>query len=312
MTSTLHDPCVSLLHFCHSASCGVRLKRAVYATFTPHVLHERMRASGVVATAVVSLTFVALGTRAAIAKQAGIARQRIGKPLGEQAIAADRTWRKRHEGEPIEMLVLGDSLAAGLGATRPKETLGGRLAKLVGKREQRPVRLRTAAIVGAESSDLAGQLDRLESGYRADVAVIIVGGNDVTHRIPVSESVEHLCTAIGRLQARGAAVIVVTCPDLAALRAVPQPLRSIASRLSRRLAAAQASTAEESGAAAVDLRRALGQLFLDEPGEMFSLDRFHPSALGYQRLAAVLAPVVTAELASSAPRSRRRFAAAVR
>lgn len=237
---------------------------------------------------------LALGSRMLLSRQAAIARRRIGKPLGELALDADRVWRPRLAGEPVELLLVGDSLAAGLGATRPKETLGGRLAKGLARRSNRPVRLRSVAVVGSETADLAAQLDGLEADYRPDAAVIVVGGNDVTHRIPVGDSVRHLVDAIARLNERGTAVVVGTCPDLGALRPVPQPLRALASRLSRRLAAAQAEAAQRAGALAVDLRRAVGPLFLDEPEQMFSLDRFHPSAIGYRRMADALLPDLAA------------------
>lgn len=256
---------------------------------------DRISPTMILAGAVgVAILGSAVAARLALARQAGIARQRIGKPLGEDAVDADRIWRRRHEGPPVELLVLGDSLAAGLGAERRKDTLGGRLAKGLARRLHRPVRLRTAAIVGSESPDLDAQLAALPVGYLPHVAVIVVGGNDVTHRIPVSVSVQHLEEAIGWLHALGAGVVVGTCPDLGALRPVPQPLRAIASRLSRRLSAAQAQTAIERGATAVDLRRAVGPMFFDEPEEMFSLDRFHPSALGYRRTADALLPAVAA------------------
>lgn len=235
---------------------------------------------------------VLLGGRAVLSRQAAIARRRIGKPLGEEAIDADRVWRRRFDGDPLELVVLGDSIAAGLGAERRKDTLGARLAKGLARRLHRPVSLRTAAIVGAESSLLAGQVEDLPSEYRPDLAVIVVGGNDVTHRVPVATSVRHLEVAIQRLQARGAAVIVGTCPDLGALRPVPQPLRALGSRLSRQLADAQAAAAARLGARAVSLRRAVGPFFVTQPDEMFSLDRFHPSAVGYRRTAEALLPAL--------------------
>jgi len=126
--------------------------------------------------------------------------------------------------------------------------------------------------------------------------VIVVGGNDVTHRVPVAASIRHLEEAIERVRARGAAVVVGTCPDLGALRAVPQPLRSLASRMSRQLADAQSEAAERLGARAVSLRQAVGPFFVTQPDEMFSLDRFHPSALGYRRTAEALLPAVLAAL----------------
>lgn len=242
--------------------------------------------------------------RLGLSRQAAIARVRIGKPLGEDALDAERIWRRKLPGQPIRMLMVGDSLAAGLGATKPKETLGGRLAKALAKRQGCPVRLRSVAVVGSESPDLAAQLDGLHPEETFDVAVIVVGGNDVTHRIPVADSARHLTEAIERLRARGAQVVVGTCPDLGALRPVPQPLRSLASRLSRRLAAAQAEAAERAGAVPVSLRRTVGPLFFDEPEQMFSMDRFHPSALGYRRTADALLPAVAAALESAAVRQQ--------
>jgi lysophospholipase L1-like esterase len=252
---------------------------------------------------VVAVT-TAFGVGAVLRRQAAIARRRIGKPLGEESIDADRVWRRALEGDPVDLLVLGDSLAAGLGAERRKETLGGRLAKGLGRRLHRPVRLRTGAVVGSESPDLDAQLALLPAGYAPDVAVIVVGGNDVTHRLPVSTSTRHLRHAIDELRARGAEVVVGTCPDLGALRPVPQPLRRLVSSLSRRLAEAQTATARDAGAVAVDLRRAVGPMFFDDPDAMFSLDRFHPSPLGYRRTADALLPAVVrgAETALSARR----------
>lgn len=234
----------------------------------------------------------AVGARVLLTRQAAIARRRIGKQLGEDSVDADRIWRRSLEGEPLELLLLGDSLAAGLGAQTRKQTLGGRLAKALGTRMHRPVRLRTGAMVGSESSDLAAQLDELPPDYRPDVAVIVVGGNDVTHRVPVSVSAAHLRDAIQRLRQRGAHVVVGTCPDLGALRPVPQPLRRLAASMSRRLAEVQADTAQASGAEPVDLRRAVGPMFVDDPEAMFSMDRFHPSPLGYRRTAEALLPAV--------------------
>lgn len=247
---------------------------------------------------------VVVGMRVLLSRQAAIARRRIGKPLGEDSLDADRVWRRALGGEPIELLLLGDSLAAGLGAETRKQTLGGRLAKGLAARTGSPVRLRTAAIVGSESGDLAAQLDALPEGYRPHVAVIVVGGNDVTHRIPVAVSAAHLDAAIVRLHGIGAGVVVGTCPDLGALRAVPQPLRRLAASMSRRLAEVQAETALRAGAEPVDLRRAVGPMFFDEPEEMFSLDRFHPSPLGYRRTAEALLPAVRRALDGSHAQER--------
>lgn len=238
----------------------------------------------------------AVAAAALLRRQAAVARRRIGNALGEDALDADKVWRPGMPGEPLDLLVLGDSIAAGLGAERRKDTLGARVARGLAKELQRPVRLRCAAVVGAESSALVGQLAALPAGYRPDAAVIVVGGNDVTHRVPVAVAALHLEDAVVRLRDRGAAVVVGTCPDLGALRPVPQPLRSLGARMSRQLAEAQAAAAVRRGAHAVSLARAVGPFFATNPDEMFSLDRFHPSALGYKRTAKALVPSVLTAL----------------
>jgi lysophospholipase L1-like esterase len=237
----------------------------------------------------------AYGAREVLSRQATIARSRIGNPLGTVAPSADKVYKKGY-GEPVDLLLLGDSIAAGLGADHPKHTLGGGLARRVAKRTGRSVRLRTGAVVGSESSVLAMQIEGLPATYRPDVAVIVVGGNDVTHRIPTADSVRYLTEAITALQELGAEVVVGTCPDLGALRQVPQPLRAIGSRASRHLAAAQREAALAHGARAVSLAHVVGPFFITNPDEMFSLDRFHPSTHGYKRTARAMLPSVLAAL----------------
>ncbi|MFG6492587.1 SGNH/GDSL hydrolase family protein [Microbacterium sp. P03] len=235
-----------------------------------------------------------VGSTMLLRRQAALARQRIGKPHGEVP-DADRTY-KPARGNPIELLVLGDSIAASLGVATPNETFGARLAKGISRSTRRAVTLRTAAVVGAESSMLAAQLASLPADYRADVAVIVVGGNDVTHRVPVDTSVRHLSAAVRALHDRGSAVVVGTCPNLGALRPVPQPLRALGGRASRQLAVAQRAATLGLGAYAVELAAVVGPFFITNPDEMFSLDRFHPSALGYRRTAAAVLPSVLVAL----------------
>lgn len=259
-----------------------------------------------------SAALVVLGGRVLVRRQAMVARRVIGKPLGEDAHRADKVYRSKN-GHPIDLLLLGDSIAAGLGADRPKRTLGAQLAKRLADRTHRAVRLHTAAVVGSETSMLRTQLAGLPDGYRADVAVIVVGGNDVTHRVRPSVSCEHLASAVTVLQAAGTPVVVGTCPDLSALTAVPQPLRTIVGVASRQLASAQRDTVTSIGARAVSLREVVGPFFVAQPAKMFAVDRFHPSSAGYRRTARAMLPSILAALGDDsdlpfghhAPRVRR-------
>ena len=50
------------------------------------------------------------------------------------------------------------------------------------------------------------------------------------------------------------------------------------------------------GARAVSLAHVVGPFFITNPDEMFSLDRFHPSAHGYKRTAKAMLPSVLAAI----------------
>lgn len=233
--------------------------------------------------------------RGVLSLQARAARAVVGKPLGEDAHRADKVWKKGY-GDPLDLLVLGDSIAAGLGADAPGGTFGAQLAKRLAKKAKRSVRLHTAARVGAESSQLRAQLAGLPAGYRPDVAVIVVGGNDVTHRVRVAESRGHLGEAVATLRERGVPVVVGTCPDLGALTVLQQPLRALARVGSRQLAAAQREVTTELGGIAVSLADVVGPFFVTRPDAMFAVDRFHPSTKGYERTAKAVLPSVLVAL----------------
>ena len=240
-----------------------------------------------------------LWARQQLVAQASAAREVIGKPHGEQGHRVDRTYH-RSRGKPLTLLVLGDSIAAGLGAERRRRTLGVQLAKRVARATDRSVRLVCAAAVGAETWQLAHQLDSIADDVTPDVTVIVVGGNDVIHRLPLAESVAHLETVVRALRARKSHVVVGTCPDLGALTAVPQPLRSMGRQASRRLAFAQREAVVGCGGYAVSLGELVGPIFLSRPDEMFSVDRFHPSGAGYRRTARALLPSVLSGLGLAA------------
>jgi lysophospholipase L1-like esterase len=200
-------------------------------------------------------------------------------------------------GEPVELLVLGDSLAAGMGADSRHQTVGAIIATGVSSLTGRPVHLTNVAVIGAESAGLELQVaNALDLVPEPHVAVIMVGANDVTHRVNRVVAVRHLESAVKRLRDVGAEVVVGTCPDLGTIGPIPQPLRLLGRRWSRDLAAAQTVAAVEAGGRTVSLGDLLGPEFAERPHELFSQDGFHPSPAGYERCAAALLPSVYAAL----------------
>ncbi len=198
-------------------------------------------------------------------------------------------------GEPVQLVVLGDSSAAGMGADHGSQTIGAILANGLAAIMGRPVVLTNEAVVGAVSADLTAQLSRVLARVdHIDVAVISVGANDVTHRIDHAVAVQHLQRAVRYLDTLDVPVVVGTCPDLGTVEPVPFPLNHLLRRWSREMAAAQTVAVVEAGGRTVSLGDLLGPEFEASPKVMFSQDRFHPSAAGYARVASAMLPSVAA------------------
>lgn len=232
---------------------------------------------------------------AVIQAEARIARKVVGQPF-DGAPDDDGVYGSAI-GAPLELVVLGDSSAAGMGADTPQQTVGAIVSSGLAALTGRPVRLSNEAVVGAESSALDLQLaNALDRTPHPDVALILVGANDVTHRIDRSTAVRHLEQVVRRLLSLDVQVVVGTCPDLGTVEPVPQPLRLVLRRWSRDLAAAQTVAVVEAGGRTVSLGDLLGPEFSQRPSEMFSKDRFHPSPAGYARVAAAMLPSVCAAL----------------
>lgn len=227
-----------------------------------------------------------------LAVQGMIAKHVIGDADGD-APDADGLYGEELLGDPLSFVVLGDSAACGYGVEDPAETPGALLASGLAQLADRPVRLTRVAVVGAESKHLENQLPGALRA-RPDVALIIIGGNDVTHQTPPAQSVRPLVTAIEALSEAGCEVVVGTCPDLGTIRPLAQPLRQLARVWSRRLAEMQDQAASAAGARTVALGSLLGPEFSAAPSELFGPDRFHPSATGYASAAAAVLPQLAA------------------
>ena len=209
-----------------------------------------------------------------------LARRWIGEPTAEPP-RADGLYGVDHDGDPLRLVMIGDSSAAGLGVHEPEHTPGAMLATGLAEAAGHPVQLTNVARSGAQSTDLERQVDSALASA-PHVAVVMIGANDVTHRVRPATSVRLLEMAVRRLRTAGVEVVVGTCPDLGTVEPIAQPLRYIARRWSRQLAAAQTIAVVETGCRTVSLGDILGPEFAAAPSEMFGPDRFHPSAAGYR------------------------------
>jgi lysophospholipase L1-like esterase len=251
------------------------------------------------------LSVLGAGLYAVLRGEAAMARRMIGNAGDEPPPDSTGWYGRGRPGPAIKLALLGDSSAAGYGVERIVETPGAFLASGLAKGADRRVHLRTYAKVGAQSSDLAGQIDKALAND-PDIAVIFIGANDVTHRVRPSQSVRYLSESVRRLTEAGVKVLVGTCPDLGTVKPIPPPLKQVARSMSRRLAAAQAIVVVEEGGVAVSVGSILGPDFAAAPALLFGPDQFHPSAEGYRAVAEVLVPSALNVLGFGADEPHRR------
>ena len=235
----------------------------------------------------------AVGSVALLAGEAVAARaRRYAKPTMGLAL---RTSMGPSAAPALRLVLLGDSAAIGVGVEWLSETVGGQLARLLaeGSAEtgERHVLLSSVGVAGSRAADLSTQVARALLGDRPDVAVVLIGAHDATSLRRPEEAAELLGQAVRRLRESGVRVVVGTCPDLGALRAIAPPLRQVAGMMGRRMARAQARAVEAAGGAVVDLAGETGAVFRADAGT-FCYDGFHPSADGYRVWAHALYPAV--------------------
>lgn len=193
------------------------------------------------------------------------------------------------DGEPLRLLVIGESTVAGIGAATHERALTGRVAAALARITGDAVAWKAAGRSGASARDAAALLVPTLGSAHADAVVIALGVNDTLRfRAPSRwmRDVERLVAAV-RGRVGPAPVVLAGVPPMQCFPALPQPLRAVLGARSRRLDAALARVpARIASAAHVPMRTDLGAHF-------FCPDGFHPSEAGYavwgERLAAEVA-----------------------
>jgi lysophospholipase L1-like esterase len=191
----------------------------------------------------------------------------------------------------IRVALLGDSIAAGAGASRAADALGPRLVTGLAARGV-DATTQVYAVSGARSSALRGQVDRALT-WAPHLAVVVIGANDLTHRTPPAQAASALEDAVRRLRSAGVEVVVAPAPDLSAVPQVPSGLRAVLQAASAQLRDHQIAGTTAAGGHVADGDGTTSRAFAADPA-LFSGDRFHPSSRGYAVIAEALLPEVYA------------------
>lgn len=190
------------------------------------------------------------------------------------------------QAQPESVVVLGDSLAQGVGATGSENTLA---AQIFASRSTSlsGATLWNFGLAGATVADVSSdQLQRLAAVKPVEI-YLVIGANDVTKQTDPDAFTESYRSVLAALTKTGAKVVVVTIPKLAATPAVPEAQKAAADARTKLLNEKILFAAREypDSVRVVD-GYGFSERELQPGSNLLSDDQFHPNNEGYAKFAA--------------------------
>jgi lysophospholipase L1-like esterase len=201
------------------------------------------------------------------------------------------------DARPLHLVVLGDSLALGIGASTPTGGFAWRVYEGLA-RTHPGSQVSNFAIGGTTAADVY-RLEAERLAHRdADVVLLCVGGNDVLRRVSTGSFARSYTRLVGRIRALQPHALIVCCgvPDVALSPIFAPSETNGIERVTKTDDAAVRRVAAANGAVFFDLytvtrkERGRTEAFL-------SADQFHPSDAGHTLIANALLPVLESALA---------------
>jgi lysophospholipase L1-like esterase len=198
-------------------------------------------------------------------------------------------------GPVLRLLMLGDSSAAGVGVADQSKALAGFLPSALARHAGVRVRWRLLAQSGLTSAQCLEWL-AAQPPLPADVAVVVLGVNDVVDQVPSQRAVAARSAIANRLRnAHGVAhVVFAPLPPVQHFPGLPQPLRWVAGADARRHDDAVAEWART--------RRDVSHVPIELPlnRELMAADGFHPGEPVYRICGTAIAEHIATQVLSQA------------
>ena len=196
--------------------------------------------------------------------------------VSKKLIAAAHPFEKDASGNGPSILVIGDSTAVGVGASKPEDSVAGRLSNAVDASH-----VENYAVSGAQVKDLPPQIQQAKrSSY--DIVLVQVGANDITHLHMPTKTAYDLEEELSQLP-DSKQVIVLTAGNVGQSTAIPFVLRPLFADLTFAYHAAFSTILSSHAYTYVNIAEAPGyELFGERPDIYLAADGFHPSSAGYE------------------------------
>jgi len=215
----------------------------------------------------------------------------LNNPAGlEKTLDFSRNYTVNPTGNSnsLRYAALGDSLTAGVGADSVEGTFPYQLAKKITGSEKIKIELLNLGVPGARSAQvISGQLTELEK-FQPDLITLFIGTNDMHNWVSLAEFKENFQTILSRLSPLKCRVMVINLPYLGADNLAWPPLKLFFNEkikkynqiIVQEVEKAKLNSTAKFGL--LDLHRGSAELFASSSEPVYSVDRYHPSAVGYK------------------------------
>lgn len=197
---------------------------------------------------------------------------------------------------PLQYVVLGDSTAAGEGASSYER---GIVVATAANLTDRGLVVRNLAVSGARIHDVVTeQLPKL-AGMHPDLVLLDVGANDVIHLTTSRGVTRDLDAVLDQLRALNCdmKIVVTGSPDMGASPRIPFAFRWLSNLRTHRLNVIFERAVRKRGLTFAPIAAKTGPQFRRDHS-LFAADLFHPSDRGYATWIPVLNEAIAEALAS--------------
>lgn len=192
-------------------------------------------------------------------------------------------------GEPLRLLLVGESTVAGVGVNSQQETLAGCLATQLARHIGRSVAWQALGENGITASEAVTRLLPQVVGQHFDMVVLVFGVNDTTHFTSGARwqtALQALAQAFAAQQCR---IAFTAVPPVQHFSALPWLLRQV---LGLRAALLDRQLRRLAG----EVAAAHCEVVLKFTPDYLARDGYHPSALGYRVWAEGLSALLLRQL----------------
>lgn len=196
--------------------------------------------------------------------------------VSKKLIAQAKPFELVTNDETKPLLVLGDSTAVGVGASKPEDTLAALVAHRIGATE-----VENYGASGARVADLAGQIQKAKLKHYA-LILVQIGANDIVRFKSIDDAADELTLALQQLP-HAEKVVVMSAGNVGGTKFFPFFVNPIYTQLNLTYHDGFEAVVKNAGGVYVNLYQDPStDPFVQEPDIYLAKDGFHPTSAGYK------------------------------